>query len=323
MLLSVVTTLYYSQAFVKPFYERVKSTIEKLQIEEYEIIFVNDGSPDQAKQEVLKLIAQDERVILVDLSRNFGHHQALRTGLEQSQGEYVFLIDVDLEEAPELLEPFWHELQAKPHADVVYGVQQKRKGKWFERNMGKLFYQIFNYLIDLNYPADTLTARLMKRPYVEAVLQFQEREFDLWCTFLLAGFEQIPYLTTKQSKGTSTYTLKRKIQMAIQSITAISNKPLYYIFYLGIFITFFAFGFIIYFTIAKFIYQDVVEGWTSLVVSIWAVGGIIIFSLGIIGIYISKIFTEIKQRPISIIKKIYKRKEKTPQNNGQNFERFE
>ena len=130
MKLSIVTTLYHSEAYVEPFYNRVKEVSKGL-TDDYEIIFVNDGSPDLAAEKVFKLQEDDPNITLVDLSRNFGHHQALLTGLQQATGDYVFLIDSDMEEDPGLILPFWEEMQQNPRADVVYGIQAARKGRFF------------------------------------------------------------------------------------------------------------------------------------------------------------------------------------------------
>jgi putative glycosyltransferase len=320
MILSVVTTLYYSEKYIQEFVFRTENAVAKIGIEDYEIIFVNDGSPDNSASVVKKYIEINPKCVLVNLSRNFGHHYALREGLVQAKGEFVFLIDSDLEEAPELLEDYWCEMQKDPESSVVYGVQRRRKGSFFERFSGKIFYKIFRSLINVDYPADSLTARLMKKKYVDAVLRFDERELDLWSMFALAGFKQVPLVVSKGAKGTSTYTIGKRASMAVQSITAVSNRPLYYIFFLGMFITVAAMFLNIFLILRKLIYNDAYEGWTSTIVTLWSIGGMIIFCLGIIGIYLSKIFTEVKRRPLSIVEEIHTIKK---QGNEENLKRNE
>src|SRR5256885_14440017 len=144
MKLSIVTTLYYSAPYLDEFYDRACAAAEKF-TRDFEIILVNDGSPDNSLEVALSIYQKDHRVKVIDLSRNFGHHKAMMTGLAHASGELVFLIDCDLEEEPELLERFHRELIASG-ADVVYGVQQKRKGDLFERVSGTLFFKLFNAL---------------------------------------------------------------------------------------------------------------------------------------------------------------------------------
>jgi len=304
MRISVLTTLYYSENYIREFYERTLACLKELQVS-YEFVIVDDGSPDNSLQIALELVQKDPNVKVVELSRNFGHHQALLTALSQATGNWIFLIDSDLEEAPELLLVYWNELQKNQNIDVIYGVQRQRKGNWFERISGKWYYKLFNLISNINYPADTLTARLMNRKYVQAILKYPEREMDLWCLFQMAGFKQKSITVTKTSKGTTTYTFSKKLKIALNTITSVSHKPLYFIFYIGLLMSFFAFAYIAWALWQYFAYDDKIEGWTSIAISIWAVGGIITFCIGIIGIYLAKMFSEVKQRPHSIIRNIH------------------
>jgi putative glycosyltransferase len=305
MKLSVVTTLYYSEGYVEEFYARVVAAVTKV-TNEYEILFVNDGSPDLALQKVMDLQKTDKRIVAIDLARNFGHHRAIMTGLQYTEGDFIFLIDSDLEEEPELLSLYWDELNGDNQIDVVYGVQRRRKGGILERSIGHAWYLLFSFLSDIEYPANSLTARLMSRRYVDSVLKFSEKELELWGVFVLAGFNQKPMGVSKGSKGSSTYTLRRKIRMTANSITSFSSKPLVVSFFLGFIMTLVSLCFVIYLLVQRLIYAKIVEGWTSTLVSIWFIGGIIILSLGIIGVYLSKIFLEIKNRPLTVIRKIYR-----------------
>lgn len=306
MKLSIVTTLYHSEAYVEPFYNRVKEVSKEL-TDDYEIIFVNDGSPDLAAEKVFKLQEDDPNITLVDLSRNFGHHQALLTGLHQATGDYIFLIDSDMEEDPGLILPFWEEMQQNPRADVVYGIQAARKGGFFERASGAVFYKFLNFLTSFKYPANTLTARLMRKRYVEGVLKFTEKTLDVWAIFVLTGFNQVGITVTKQSKGASTYTFSKKLKMTVEIITSLSHRPLYLIFILGSVWLAISGGVFLMILFQKWLYGAEIEGWASIMASVWLIGGVIIFLIGVIGIYLSKIFLEIKDRPLTIIKAIYRK----------------
>ena len=138
MLLSIVTTLYNSAPELIEFYERTSKCAQEI-TQDYELILVNDGSPDNSLELALSLNQKDDRVKVIDLSRNFGHHKAIMTGLSYAQSKYVFLIDSDLEEPPEVLNKFWEEMQNSDDTDVIYGVQDKRKGKFFERLSGFIY----------------------------------------------------------------------------------------------------------------------------------------------------------------------------------------
>ena len=304
MELSIVTTVYYSAPYLIEFYERISKSAQKI-TDQYEIIFVNDGSPDNSMHILLDILKDDEKVKIIDLSRNFGHHKAIMTGLTHACGEKVFLIDCDLEEEPELLELFFERYNQEKDCDVVYGVQKKRKGKFFERISGEVFHRFKGFISGLKMPRNILTARLMSRRYVQNLIQFTESELYLEGLFYLTGFKQIPVTTQKLSKGKTTYTLRKKLALSINAITSLSDKPLIYIAYLGLGILSLTSIFILYFLINKLFLSEPIEGWTSLILSIWFLGGTTIFSIGIIGIYLSKVFIETKQRPYTIIRDIY------------------
>lgn len=304
MEISIVTTMYYSAPYLQEFYERISKSVKKI-TDDYEIIFVNDGSPDDSLDITLHLFENDEKVKIIDLSRNFGHHKALITGLSYACGEKIFLIDSDLEEEPELLELFYDRYIQEKDCDVVYGVQERRKGRFFERISGEIFYRFGNFISGFNMPRNTLIARLMSRRYVENLIQFTESELYIDGLYYLNGFKQIPVTVRKLFKGKTTYTLRKKVVMFINAITSLSNKPLLFIAYTGFCISSFTSIYILYLLINTIFFSKPIEGWTSLIVSTWFLSGIIILFLGLIGIYLSKIFIEIKNRPYTIIRDIY------------------
>lgn len=304
MKLSIVATLYHSEPHLEEFCQRTAAIAEQLVGHEYEIILVNDGSPDLSLNLALQIRKKIPNITIVDLSRNFGHHKAMMTGLAHAVGDKVFLIDSDLEEAPEWLITFAKQM-ANDHSDVVYGVQEKRKGKFFERYSGYVFYKFLNCLIQEKLPENITVARLMSRRYVNALLLHQERELYIAGLWHITGFAQTPILVKKQCSSQSTYTFRRKISLLVNSITSFSNLPLTGIFYFGLVVMLFACGYTSLIIIQKFIFHSILTGWTSLMASVWLLGGLIISFIGIIGIYLSKIFIEIKQRPYTIVREIY------------------
>ncbi len=304
MKLSVVSTLYHSSAYIDDFYHRITAVAQQIAGDDYEIILVNDGSPDDSLNKVVRLSEQDHHIIAIDLSRNFGHHRAIMTGLNYSSGAHVFLIDSDLEEEPEWLPAFSQQMK-NDGCDVVYGIQAKRRGGWFDRLSGRIFYRLLNTLSGIEIPKNWVTARLMTRRYVNAVLLHQERELSIGGLYLLAGFEQQPHIITKLSTSKTTYTLSRKISVLVNSISSLSDKPLVAIFYSGVFIFMAALINIAYLTLKWLFLSTPLSGWTSVMASIWLLGGLMISFIGIIGIYLSKVFLESKQRPLTVIRKIY------------------
>lgn len=309
MKLSIVTTMYHSAPYINEFYARICATAEKI-TSDYEIIFVNDGSPDDSLDIALSLYEKDPKVRVFDLSRNFGHHKAIIAGLDYSEGDLVFLIDCDLEEEPELLCKFYNEFN-ESDADVVYGVQERRKGDFWERSSGSLFYILLNKMCDCKITANQLTARLMCRKYVKSLLLYN-KESGLFLAGLMkiTGYCQKAITVKKISKGSSVYSIRKKIALLINSITSFTAYPLKLIFYFGVFISSVSFLFALYLILRKLIYNNVAMGWSSLMVSLWFVGGVLMMFMGIIGVYLAKIYIQVKGRPIVIVKSIYGRKDK-------------
>jgi putative glycosyltransferase len=303
--LSIVTTLYRSETYVREFYARASAAATRL-TSEYEIIFVNDGSPDESLDRALDLYREDPRVRIIDLSRNFGHHRAIMTGLQYAAGEMVFLIDSDLEEDPSWLLAFHQTLRATG-ADVAYGVQKQRKGRWFERVTGQIAYSIYHALLNQPIPRNVLTVRLMSRRYVAQLVQHRDREICLAGLWVLTGFEQVPVPVDKRNREGRSYRNRQRLSALVNAVTSFSNRPLIYIFYLGCAIIALSSGAAVYLVQRALFHGIDVPGYASLIVSVWFLGGVSTFCLGVIGIYLSKVFMETKDRPYSIVRAEYSR----------------
>jgi putative glycosyltransferase len=304
MKLSIVTTLYQSAPYIAEFHRRASLAAQRLVADDYQIVLVNDGSPDHSLELAVGLSEADPHVVVVDLSRNFGHHKAMMTGLAHASGELVFLIDSDLEEEPEWLAAFSDALQDHA-ADVVYGVQTQRKGSAFERWSGQWFYRAFKLLTGMALPENVVTARLMRQRYVQALVQHREREVFMAGLWHITGFRQQPHAVAKHSTSQTTYTLRRKLSLLVNSVTSFSNAPLVSIFYVGVAISLMALVYIAYLMLHWAFLARPLSGWTSVMASIWLLGGMIISFIGVIGIYLSKIFSETKQRPYTIVRRIH------------------
>ena len=307
MKLSIVTTLYHSENYIEEFCRRASVAAENFAGEDFEIIFVNDGSPDDSLDKSVALASVDHHVIVIDLSRNFGHHNAMMAGLSHAVGDYVFLIDSDLEEEPEWLADFSTRMHDGKF-DVVFGVQKTRKGKWFERVSGEIYYWILSWLLSIEHPKNITTARLMTRRYVRALLLHEEREIVISGLWLLTGFKQSQYSVHKKQGSRSTYSFRRKISHLINVVTSFSSRPLILIFATGMVILGVLILYLSFLLIRRFFFLAPLDGWTSIMASIWLLGGITISFIGVIGIYLSKLFTEVKRRPTYIVKNRYGRR---------------
>ncbi|WP_454692313.1 glycosyltransferase family 2 protein [Achromobacter aloeverae] len=305
MKLSVVATLYQSAPYINEFHRRASEVASRIAGDDYEVILVNDGSPDTSLSRAIALSEMDNHVTVIDLSRNFGHHRAMMTGLEASTGDQVFLIDSDLEEEPEWLLAFESQM-ALEGCDVVYGVQPRRKGNVRERLSGWLFYRLFRCLTGVDQPDNIVTARLMTRRYVDSLLLHRERELNIGGLWMITGFEQRAHNINKHSTSPTTYTIRKKFSHLVNAVTSFSSLPLVFTFYTGLLTSTSAAIFIFYLLFRYFFVSTPPSGYTSIVASVWFFSGLIIFFLGLQGIYISKVFSEVKQRPYVIVRQIYK-----------------
>jgi len=312
MRLSIVTTIYRSEPYLKEFHQRAHTAAKSLAGDDFEIIFVNDGSPDESLALALQLQSRDCHVQVVELSRNFGHHAAIVAGRAQARGDQMFFIDSDLEEEPEWLLQFAEKMEASG-ADVVFGVQQGRVASFWSNFSGELFWSALNFLSSTPIPHNPMTCRLMRRCYVDALLEVGDRVLYLAGTFAWTGFKQmaIPLMKTPRPiLHKSTYDLSRKLMQVADSFSSFSIAPLSLIFFAGLLIWFGSVLFGLGLVIRKLIEPDMVlTGFTSIMLSIWFLGGSIILVLGVLGMYVGKIFQEVKRRPLYIIKNIYKGKD--------------
>jgi putative glycosyltransferase len=302
--LSIVTTLYRSALTIDEFYSRALAAAELI-TDDIELVMVNDGSPDDSLDLALALHRADPRVVIVDLARNFGHHKAMMTGLAHATGDLVFLVDSDLEEEPELLSRFYERL-TKGDCDVVFGVQEARRGGLIERATGALFFSLVDVLSDHSIPRNTVVARLMKSDYVRALVRHRDREFLIAHLWQVTGFRQVALPVRKLSHSPSTYSLGMRIEMAVKYLTTTSTKLLYFILYAGIAI--FALSLLtIFYYVTRYLLSGIgVDGYTSLIVSIWFFGGLTTLILGVLGIYVANIISETKRRPYTVVRQVHR-----------------
>ena len=309
MKLSIVATLYKSAPYIKEFHERVSAAAQRAVGECYEVVLVNDGSPDNSLEVALELQAEDQHLQVIDLSRNFGHHAAIVAGLENSAGDFVFLIDCDLEEQPEWLSLFWDKTQ-KSGADVVFGTQQERVSSRVSNFFGELFWSALNFMSSVPIPHNPMTCRLMTREYVDSLLSIEDRVLYLAGVFAWAGFDQvsIPLKKTPRPRShKSSYRFSHKLFQIVDSFASFNVAPLLIIFLTGLIVWVGSVFYALLLLIQKIIQPEMVlSGFTSVMLSIWFLGGTIILFLGILGLYIAKIFQEVKNRPLYIVRNSYR-----------------
>jgi putative glycosyltransferase len=305
MKLSVVSTLFKSELHLAEFSSRALNAATKIYGNQVELILVNDGSPDKSLDIAIQISKNYSNVTVVDLSKNFGHHNAMLMGLLYAKGEKVFLIDCDLEEQPEWIDLF-DRLLIEKKVDVVFGTQKRRRGGLFEQWSGKFFYGLFRWLSGIEQPNDVLTVRLMSRRYVRALLMHNEKAINIGGLFLLTGFTQFAQPVEKLATSPTSYSFRKKISHFVNGITSFSSTPLVFIFFAGLVIAGISGIFIIGLLFQHLVLSSPPPGYSSIIASIWLSTGIMVTFIGIIGIYLSKIFLEVKQRPVAIVRAIFK-----------------
>jgi putative glycosyltransferase len=229
----------------------------------------------------------------------------MMTGLTHATGDLVFLLDSDLEEPPEDLALF-HQRLMQGDCDVVYGVQKVRRGGLVQRATGALFFSLVAALSDQPLPRNLVTARLMTRDYVRALVRHRDREFLIAHLWEISGFRQQAIAVTKLSLSPSTYSFRRRLELAVKHVTTTSTRLLYLVLYAGLVIFCLSIAVILYYLGRYFSSGIGVDGFTSQIVSIWFLGGLITLILGILGIYIANIMAETKRRPYTIVRRIHR-----------------
>ena len=297
--ISVVVPIYNEEESLRECNNRLLNVLDNIQ-SDYEIIYVNDGSKDTSLTILKELAKNNEKIKVLSFSRNFGHQVAVSAGIEHSKGDCVVLIDGDLQDPPELISDMiskWNE-----GFDVVYGKRSKRNCEtWFKKISAKMFYRTINQVSDIDIPKDTGDFRLMDRRVVDAFLKMPEKNRFIRGMVSWVGFNQvaIEYERDKRYAGITKYPIKKMINFAKDGIVSFSKKPLKFITQAGL--CFISLSIIMLMTMSIVIGFKGYE-WLLIINSIMFFSGIQMFSLGIIGEYIGRIYDEAKDRPLYIVK---------------------
>ncbi len=302
MEISIVVPIFNEEENLPTLYQRLEEVMEKLAVD-YELLFVNDGSSDSSIQILKEYASKNAKVKYIDFSRNFGHQIAVSAGLEHAKGQAVVIIDGDLQDPPEIIEPLYKKL--KEGFEVVYAQRISRKGESvFKKMTANVFYRILGGITTVHIPVDTGDFRIMDRKVVDVLLAMPEHNKFIRGQVAWVGFRQtsIEYHRDERFSGETGYTFRKMLNFALDGITAFSNFPLKLVTFAGFFVSSITFFIMLYALYSKYILKDFVAGWTSLMLSVLFIGGIQLISIGIIGEYISRINNNVRNRPLYVIK---------------------
>ena len=303
---SAIVACYKDHQAIPVMYDRLKATFSKLKID-YEIVFVNDNSPDDSEEIIRGISRRDRRVVGISHSRNFGSQAAFRSGMEIATKNACVLLDGDLQDPPELIEQFvtrWRE-----GYDVVYGRRTKREAALFMQFSYKAFYRVFDYFSYISIPHDAGDFSLIDKRVVQWILRFPERDLFLRGVRAFAGFKQIgvDYVRPERMFGVSTNNLLKNIGWAKKGILSFSNTPLNILSFVGSLLLMFSLLLGVGQVTSRLLFPQLApRGVTTLLLTILFFGSVNLFAIGVLGEYLAKIFEEVKQRPHFIRRNIIK-----------------
>ena len=269
--------------------------------EHYEIILVNDASPDNSWNVIRAECEKDSRVKGINLSRNFGQHYAITAGLSYAKGEWVVVMDCDLQDRPEEIPNLYN--KAIEGYDSVFAQRINRSDSWLKRMSSKLFYKFFSYMTETRQDASVANFGIYNRKVIDAVLSMGDAMRYFPTQIQWVGFKRayLPIQHDERAEGKSTYNLSRLFRLAFDTIISFSDKPMRLMVKMGLFVTLASFIVGIVFLVRYCLGEIEVLGFTSLIISLWLLGGIIISLIGVVGIYLGKLFEKAKDRPTFIV----------------------
>jgi dolichol-phosphate mannosyltransferase len=300
MLISVVVPVYGCEYCLRDLYLRLVSVFFSMG-NNFEIILINDSSPDDAWQVIQQLAVEDNRVKGINLARNFGQHYAITAGLDFAQGDWVVVMDCDLQDRPEEIPVLFQ--KAQEGYDIVVGRRLIRQDTFFKKISSNLFYRIFKFMTGASVDNRIGNYGIYASKVIKSIsaLKEQNRSFGLFAIWV--GFRRIEVdiVHGRRLHGKSSYTFKLMVKLALDSIVSHSNKLLYISIKLGVIFSASSMLYAIWLVVNYIVWASPVAGWTSLMVSIFFTAGLIISSIGVVGLYVGKIFDEVKRRPLYII----------------------
>ena len=301
--ISVVIPVYQAEACIQELYQRLTESLRKIG-PDYEIILVEDCSRDNSWDMIEVICNHDSKVKGIKLSRNFGQHFAISAGLDRAFGNWVVVMDCDLQDQPEEIEKLYK--KALEGYDIVFARRHERRDNIFRKLSSKIFSLIYNYLGDIQVDNSTANFSIASQKVIECIRRFRERNraypIFLKTVGFKTGFVDVDH--APRFAGESSYTLSKLIDFAVQCIVSQSNKPLKISIKFGFFLSVFSLLYAMYIVIRYAFFSITIPGWTSLIVLISFFSGLIFANLGILGLYLGKVFDEVKQRPLYYVEKV-------------------
>lgn len=306
MEISVVIPVFNEEENIPVMYERLTDTLGKMagrwpECRSYELIFVNDGSSDDSLKRIRAISQTDHHVGYLNFSRNFGHQIAVSAGLDYASGNAVVIIDGDLQDPPELIEDLY--AKWRDGFEVAYAQRTVRQGEsWFKKLSAKMFYKLIRSITSIEIPVDTGDFRIIDKKIVQVLKNMPEKNKFLRGQIAWTGFHQtaVPYEREARHKGETGYPFRVMMRFALDGITAFSNFPLKIATWVGFMSFLFSIAMIVYALYSRFV-GGTVQGWTSTIIIVALIGGMQLFCIGIIGEYIIRLITNIRNRPLYII----------------------
>jgi dolichol-phosphate mannosyltransferase len=298
--ISIVSPVYRGEKMVHELVCRIQKNVSGF-TEDYEIILVNDASPDNSWQAILQECSIDHRIKGINLSRNFGQHRAILSGLQYAKGDWVIVMDCDLQDKPEEISTLYK--KALEGYDVVFAQRVERKDNLLKRMSSTIFYSVFRFLSGVKFDNQVANFGIYKQSVIRTVRNMPERDRSFPVQVSYVGFKttHIPVTHGQRQEGGSSYTLKTLLKYASGIIISNTNKPMRLMVALGFILSFLSMMMAFYNVIAYFCHMIEVPGFTTTVFSIWFVGGMIMTQIGIVGIYIGKVFDQVKGRPLYVV----------------------
>jgi len=299
--LSVVIPTFNEEGNIDKLIDELSITLKEIHVSEYEVIFVDDGSTDQSLHKIKQHSKSDSRIKYISFSKNFGHQLAVKAGIDFAEKQGVISMDADLQHPVELIPKMVEKW--KKGAEVVFTKRIDKKLPWFKKWTSKLFYKLVNSISQVHLEEGIADFRLLDRKVVLALREFNESNLFIRGIIPSLGFRQeaIEYIPNPRFSGETKYSFSKMLRFALTGITSLSAKPLYFSIYLGLFFAFLAFLYGVYAIYIFSFGHEAIPGWTSIIASIVLIGGIQLIMIGIIGVYLGKLFAQSKQRPNYII----------------------
>lgn len=299
--ISIVSPVYKGESMIAELVERITASLAPI-TDRYEILLVNDASPDRSWDRIVELCSKDHRVKGINLSRNFGQHYAISAGLSECKGEWVVVMDCDLQDKPEEIPRLIK--KAQEGFDIVYARRAKRNDSFTKRLSSSMFHACYSWLSGLDTDKAIANFGIYNHRVIEEFNKMPEmaRSFPSLVRYLGFNSSAIDVVHGERKEGKSSYTLSKSLKLSLDVIISNSNKPLRLAVGIGFVMAVVSFALALYNLVAKWIGIIRVQGFTTTVFSIWFVGGLLLFVIGVLGLYIGKIFDQVKGRQIFIIK---------------------